>query len=373
MFVTEYILLVTFIACMLVQLAYFGWFFYAFLSIPESETGTSNEAGVSVVVALRNEAGNLPELIENLANQQYGKYEVILVDDASSDESLDLIIGAAKKYNHVHYVWLKEKNENIKGKKLALTLGIKKATYNIILLTDADCRPRSKAWIARMAQPFLYPGTQIVIGFSGYLKEKSWLNAFIQYETLLTAMQYLAFALSGSPYMGVGRNLAYRKDFFLKKKGFAGFSHELGGDDDLLVNRHGNGKNTRVMLHPESFVDTFPQKRWGAYYTQKKRHLHAGKSYKIVSKILLGMFILSYLGAWLFGGMIIVTGKVIMFVTGCWLIRELVLYLTIHSVANQLNNQIARHQLFILDLFFVIYYISVGLAAFFSKTIKWKI
>jgi glycosyltransferase involved in cell wall biosynthesis len=373
MFLTEYILLITFSACMFVQLAYFGWFLYTFLTVPESKAKIGHEAGVSVVVALRNEAANLPELIESLANQQYGSYEVILVDDASSDETLDLIIEAASKYNHIHYVWLKEKNENIKGKKLALTLGIKKAKYNIILLTDADCRPGSKFWVARMAQPFLRPNTQIVLGFSGYLKENSWLNAFIQYETLLTAMQYLAFALSGSPYMGVGRNLAYRKDFFLEKKGFAGFSHQLGGDDDLLVNRCGNGKNTRVMLHPDSFVNTFPQKHWNAYYTQKKRHLHAGKSYKIVSKVLLGMFILSYLGSWLFGGMIIVAGEAIMFVIGCWLMRGFVLYVTITSVAKQLNNQIARYRLLILDLFFVIYYISVGLSAFFSKNIKWKI
>src|SRR5690606_33778770 len=123
------------------------------------------------------------------------------------------------------------------GKKYGLTLGIKAASHEWILLTDADCRPNSRRWIRSMSRYF-DEDTQFVLGFSPYRATAGLLNLFIRFETMLTAIQYFSFGWLGNPYMGVGRNLAYRKSKFLEEKGFNNFLHVTGGDDDLFVNQH---------------------------------------------------------------------------------------------------------------------------------------
>ena len=99
------------------------------------------------------------------------------------------------------------------------------------------------------------------------------MNRFIRFETILTALQYFSFGWLGNPYMGVGRNLAYRKSLFLEEKGFNNFLHVTGGDDDLFVNMHARGRNTRLEIAPESQVFSEPKRTWRAYYDLKIRLL----------------------------------------------------------------------------------------------------
>jgi glycosyltransferase involved in cell wall biosynthesis len=136
---------------------------------------------------------------------------------------------------------------HVNGKKYAITLGIKAAKHDWILLTDADCRPNNEQWI-RVVSERCSEDKNFVLGYSAYEKRPGFLNLFIRFETLLTAIQYIGFALAGNPYMGVGRNLAYRKSVFLENKGFNNFLSVTGGDDDLFVNQHATAKNTAVVL-----------------------------------------------------------------------------------------------------------------------------
>lgn len=243
--------------------------------------------GVSVLVCAHNELANLRELLPLLYNQNFYPYEIIVVDDRSTDGSLDFLLEQQSQQALLRLVWLRKRPAHIKGKKFALSMGIRAARYDKILLTDADCRPQSPQWVREMSH-LLEGNTQFVLGYSPYLYENSWLNAFIRFETLQTALLYLGAALSGRPYMGVGRNLAYRKSFFMQHKGFRGHWHINGGDDDLWVNRYANSKNSAVSLDDRTKVCSVPKRQWHAYFRQKKRHLHVGKYYRRKDKLWLG-------------------------------------------------------------------------------------
>jgi hypothetical protein len=177
---------------------------------------------------------------------------------------------------------------------LAVTIGLKAAKNEWVLLTDADCKPVSKNWISKMQANF-NKNTDIVLGYGAYSKQKGFLNKLIRFDSLFIAMQYFTFAKAGMPYMGVGRNLAYRKSVFFKNKGFASHLKIKSGDDDLFVNKIANKKNTAIELSPESFTQSVPETKFISWYYQKKRHLTTGRYYKFKHKFVLGLEILSRL------------------------------------------------------------------------------
>ena len=134
-------------------------------------------------------------------------------------------------------------------KKLALTIGVKAAHYDYLLMTDADCRPESRNWIREMMSGFICGGEQIevVLGYGAYFEKNTLLSSLINYDTLFIGLQYLGMAAAGYPYMGVGRNLAYKKDTFFKNHGFRGLLNERSGDDDLFVNKVTTRYNTAIV------------------------------------------------------------------------------------------------------------------------------
>jgi biofilm PGA synthesis N-glycosyltransferase PgaC len=122
--------------------------------------------------------------------------------------------------------------------------------------------------------------TQIVLGYSPYTRTRNFLNPFIRFETLKTAINYLSAALNGNAYMGIGRNLAYTKTCFLGPKGFASHMHVISGDDDLFVNQNATADNTTIEIHPDTFVYTDAKTTLGGWFRQKRRHMGVGTLYK---------------------------------------------------------------------------------------------
>jgi cellulose synthase/poly-beta-1,6-N-acetylglucosamine synthase-like glycosyltransferase len=178
------------------------------------------------------------------------------------------------------------------GKKYALMKGIEMAKFNTIVVTDADCRPATTHWLAKMVGTYIHD-TKIVLGHSPYEKGKGFLNSIIRYENFITALQYLGFATLGLPYMGVGRNMSYKKEIL---KGFTGFEDNktlLTGDDDLLVNAAATGRNTEICIDKDAFMYTKPATTFSQWLNQKKRHLRSGFKYKLHHQLLLFIFALS--------------------------------------------------------------------------------
>jgi len=227
------LLLYLFIVVVIIQVLYYVAIFGKFALLKPKARKQENH-NISVIICAKNEAEHLKSYLPFIVNQDYPNYEIILVNDGSTDSSLDIMEIYANKYHHVRVVDV-EQNETFWGnKKYALTLGIKAANYEHLLLTDADCKPLSRYWIKQMSAYF-GDGKKIVLGYGSYEKTSfSVLNKLIRYETMITAIQYFSYALIGIPYMGVGRNLAYKKEAFFENNGFVDHMDLLSGDDDLL-------------------------------------------------------------------------------------------------------------------------------------------
>lgn len=242
---------------------------------------------VSVIIAAKNEEENLRRFLPEILEQNYPDFEVIVVDDASSDNTEILFEQFKEKYPNFRSSFVPSGTKNISSKKLAITLGIKAAKHDLLLFTDADCYPESNNWIAQMVRN-IQSETEFVLGYGAYLKKNTFLNRLITYDTLFIAMQYMGMAVAGKPYMGVGRNLAYRKDTFFNMKGFSSNLNILSGDDDLLVNKGSNRKNTTVEISKESITWSEPKEKFIDWYYQKLRHLSSSVKYKRKTKMQLG-------------------------------------------------------------------------------------
>jgi len=240
--------------------------------------------GVSVIIAAKNEFDNLSEFLPTILEQDYSNFEVIVVNDQSFDGTYLLLKDFQVKYPHLKIVNIDEEINDFSGKKLALTLGIKAAKHEILLFTDADCLPSSNQWITTMMSGYTSKDIDFVIGFSPYFKTKGLLNFIIRYETLSVGIKYLSSGLNKRPYMGVGRNLSYKKSLFFNVKGFHPYLNIPFGDDDLFVNLHANKSNTNVVFHPNSFIESRPKTNWEDYFYQKQRHQAASKYYRPGSK-----------------------------------------------------------------------------------------
>ncbi|WP_055151869.1 glycosyltransferase [Jiulongibacter sediminis] len=295
----EYVIPAIFGVAILVQCIYLLFVFTALIRHKNKEEEPENFPGVSVVIAAWNELYNLQELLPMLDSQDYLDFEIIVVDDRSSDGTYDYLRTNEGNFKNVQFVHVKALPEHFTAKKYAVTMGIKKATKELVLLTDADCRPNSDQWIRKMALQNS-DGADVVLGFSPYYKYPGVLNAFIRYETLQTAIQYLSFAKSGFPFMGVGRNLMYKRENFWKVNGFTTHLGLLSGDDDLLVNAMANRQNTGISTDPDTYMYSEPKLTYKDWVTQKRRHLSVGKRYKFRDKLTIGLLWFSFIFSWLF-------------------------------------------------------------------------
>jgi len=246
----------------------------------------NNQIGVSVIIAARNEFENLKKLLPALKDQEYSNFEIIICLDRCSDESLDYMKSIESDFENLKLVLIDYLPDHFSPKKYALTLGIKKAKYDWILLTDADCLPNSNNWISSFAA-YMDDNVDFILGFSPYRKLIGILNNYIRFETFSTAYEYLSSVLLKIPYMGVGRNMAYKKEVFLNNLGFGRFQGIMGGDDDLFVNHHAKGERTRIVLGSDSLTYSEPKISFSTYKRQKLRHFSVSKYYRNFSKLIL--------------------------------------------------------------------------------------
>ena len=283
----QWIFLGIFAMAFLIQMAYY---LFVYLKLPafKPTPRISSGEGISVIICAKNEEQNLERFLPLILEQDHPHFEVVVVNDSSTDQTEDLLIRLASTYKQLRYTSIPASDNHMRGKKLALTIGLKSARFDQVVLTDADCYPASNQWLMRMAAN-MSDEKRIVLGYGAYERRKSFLNYLIRYETVFTAIQYFSFAIKGRPYMGVGRNLAYHKSLFFENKGFARHYHLLSGDDDLFVNENATGPNTAVELSREAHTFSVPEATYSAWIKQKKRHISAGSHYRRASRIRLAL------------------------------------------------------------------------------------
>jgi glycosyltransferase involved in cell wall biosynthesis len=362
-------LLIIFLSAAAIQVLYF---IVLMISISKKRFDpTVSLKPISVIVCAHDEEQNLRELIPALLKQQHPEFEVIIVNDRSNDGTYDWLLDETKKEPGLKMVNIDRTPAHVNGKKYAITLGIKAAKYDWVLLTDADCRPNNEQWIRSISERSS-EDRNFVLGYSAYEKRPGFLNLFIRFETLFTAIQYIGYALAGNPYMGVGRNLAYRKSVFLENKGFNNFLGITGGDDDLFVNQHATSKNTAVALGGDALVYSFPKTTLKEFYRQKVRHLSVGKKYRVKHQFLLALFFITHLVTWFAGIPLLILSTGVVWVASALVFRTLLFSITVHQAAGRFGQKFEWGAVPLLDFLFVIYYLSTAPVAFLTKKIRWK-
>ncbi len=276
-------------ATLLVQLYYLLIEFSAVGFAKTRKSDIEKLPPVSVIICARNELKNLRAFLPSILEQDYPKFQVVVVNDCSWDESSKYLEEMEDAYKVLKVVSIHEQEKYQHGKKFALTLGIKGAEFEHLLFTDADCKPADNHWIKSMVST-LSERKELVIGYGAYMKEPGFLNKWIRFDTAQNALMFLSRAKRGKAYMGVGRNLAYLKSLFFKNKGYANHYHLMSGDDDLFVNETATSTNVSVELDPSSFTYSKPKTSLSTWIWQKKRHMSTGKYYRFRDKLLIGLF-----------------------------------------------------------------------------------
>ena len=208
---------------------------------------------ISVVVYAHNDAASLEQLLPLMLEQDYERYEVIVVDDGSYDDSRDVVSEMMQSYGNLRLSFSPDDTRSLSRKKLSLMIGIKAAKGDIIVTTNANCRVMSNQWLRLLARNFV-AGIDVVLGYSHYhySRDKKPGRYYRIYDTAVTARQWVLSAVDGVPYRGVSDNLAYRRQVFFDNAGFSGSIDLRWGDDDVYVSQIANGGNTRLELSPGS-------------------------------------------------------------------------------------------------------------------------
>ncbi|MFZ4860524.1 MAG: glycosyltransferase [Desulfuromonadaceae bacterium] len=310
---------------------------------------------------------NLPMFLE----QDYPQFEVVVVNDGSDDETSYLLKSLSETYPHLSIVTIKENLNFFSGKKFPLSIGIKSAKYDVLLLTDADCRPASPLWIRLMQSNFV-DKKEIVLGYGGYETRPGFLNKLIRYDAMFIAMQYLSFALARMPYMGVGRNLSYRKSLFYRTKGFISHYRIRSGDDDLFINSVASGKNTRIEISHESHTVSIPKTTFAEWVRQKHRHFSTGKLYKPRHKFMLALYPLSLFLFYILFFLLLPSMYNIYYVLALFGLRTISALFIHKKCMTKLAEENLLLYLPIFELFFIFFNPILSLTASISRQHKWK-
>ncbi|MCB4809499.1 glycosyltransferase [Tamlana sp. 62-3] len=350
----------------------FYLFIFSKLAFFKQQEQTKTNISVSVIICAKNEAENLKTFLPSIISQAYSNFEIVLINDASSDNTLDVMEHFADTNKNIKIVNVENYETFWGNKKFALTMGIKAASHEHLLFTDADCKPASKHWISEMVSHFNTP-KNIVLGYGKYkTKNKSFLNKVIRYETLITAIHYFSFAKIGLPYMGVGRNLAYTKTDFFKVNGFANHMKIKSGDDDLFINQIANKTNTAICITPNSFTISVPKLKFKHWYKQKRRHVSTAKYYKSKHKILLG---LNYLAQFLFWVLFILLSAFLFnweLVVSLFVLKLITQYIIVYKSAKTLQEKGLIGLLPFLEIFLIIVQLTIFINNLISKPNYWK-
>lgn len=363
-------ILIAFVLIGFINLCYYlGFFKFAFARTDQNPA--PKNLPVSVIICAKNEAENLRNFLPLILSQDHPDFEVVVINDASKDETLEVMEEFEMNDKRVKIVDVQNNEAFWANKKYALTLGIKKAKKPYLLFTDADCKPETDQWLKEMSSHF-EDQKSIVLGYGGYLIHPgSILNKLIRFETLFTAIQYFSYASWGKPYMGVGRNLAYTSEEFFAQNGFATHLHVKSGDDDLFVNQAANKFNTAVCISPNGITRSVPKRNLRSWFNQKRRHVSIATHYRKEHRLMLGLFYSSQLLFWLFFFILLFSSfwqVALVFLAIRWIIQGTVFY---HS-----GKKFGETDLFwlfpFLELFLIWAQLGIFIANLVSKPIHWK-
>lgn len=366
-----FILLLVFIGITLLQLVYYVFVFGSF-SFAKKQNITPKKLPISIIICAKNEEENIKKYFPLIVSQNYPVYEIVLIDDASSDETLELFESYEKQYANVKLVKVQNNEAFWGNKKFALTLGIKAAKNEYLVFTDADCYPVSTDWLLQISSQFTKEKT-IVLGYGAYEKVKnSFLNKIIRFDALLTAIQYFSWAKLGKPYMGIGRNLAYKKSEFFNVRGFMDHMKVRAGDDDLFINQAATASNTEILFSADSFTYTEAKSNFKDWVQQKRRNTATTHFYKGFDKFQLGLFLFSQISFFLLAIVLLLFQYQWIVITSILVFRYIFTWITLGYAAAKLKEKDVLYWYPLIELIVIFTQLNVFVKNIISKPIHWK-
>ena len=274
-------------------------------------SGTLSKEGlppVSVVLTAHNDATWLKENLVYLLEQDYPDFEVVVVDYMSHDDTQFVLKLLKDYYPHLKVVPFREDVNLFQGKKYPLSIGIKSAKNEILLLADPDCTPKNMQWLRGMVKGYAKADTQIVMGYCGLKRTKTLLGALQQYDNLAYSSHYLGCALLGHPYTASGRNLRYRRSFFFKRGAFINHYNVAGGSDDLFVYQNATHNNTAVCINSDACLSTEPQKSFGKWHRLRLNRVSTRNWHSVGGRLLEDLLPISTVLFYTMGILLLVSG-----------------------------------------------------------------
>jgi biofilm PGA synthesis N-glycosyltransferase PgaC len=323
---------------------------------------------ITVLIAARNEAKNIHDLLEDLLKQNYPSYEVIVVDDHSEDNTIEIAARFTREYTSFRVI-----RSAKPGKKLALTEGVKHAQGSIIVATDADCRV-PEHWLSAIAIYFQQPEVKMVFGGVRMQQENFFhdLQA-IEFSSLIGSGA--ATAAMGYPTMCNGANIAYCKAVFEEVNGYTGNEHVPSGDDEFLMRKIKAIYPAGIyfMNDARSVVITQPNETAGAFIKQRLRWAGKWRYNSSAYTMLLAIYIFSIqVITVLCWGLLFNSDERLQVTALLWLaVKALLEFLFLSSVCRFLGCRWNGLAFMMLQVIYPLYVMSIGLFAHFIPQ-QWK-
>ncbi len=329
----------------------FYWLFFMFRIGKHPERSTKCQP-ISIIICAKNEADNLIQLIPQLYQQDYREFQIIVVDDCSTDDTPMVLAQLKTQYNDLYYTTIPADGKFHHSKKLAVTVGIKAAKHERMVFIDADCRPCSNRWLRELSDAYL-GGKEMVIGYGKYGKESGFLNFFIRFETFWNAVQYFGYAKAFRPFMGVGRNLSYTKALYEQSSKFRSSLQLLSGDDDMFVSEVGTKRNTAICYTAESHTISEPKHTWKDWMAQKARHLTTAPYYPLSIKTLLTFEIVSrqlFIWGSIAALILCADDNIRIAIAATWFVREATMHTSLLLAQHHMGENGLWYHTFIMDI-----------------------
>lgn len=360
--------LIAFAVVTLVQLIYF-WVFFSRLAFYKSHQHEGVSPPASVVIAANNQYTDLKNNLESILTQDYPNFEVVVVIDNSDDGTTEMLLEFSVQYPNLNTVELNQKLNWFSGRKFPLSLGIKSAKHNLIILTDPACRPEGPKWLEQMVSGFSEK-KEIILGYSSY-KTQSAINKWFRFTAFYDALFYLSMALAGKPFKGIGKNLSYTRTLFYENKGFSSHYVISAGDDELFVNHAATKSNVGVQIAAGSRINNVKKTSFFHWLAHEKSRLKIRRFFKLRDRLLVRGFTFTAFAFYvLFVSLLVFKAPVlsVLVLFGLRFISGILLFGLIQKQLSEKNLLLASpvfEVLLILIDFFV--WISVG----FSRKNKW--
>lgn len=336
------------------------------------ESDHINYKPVSVIVSSKNQLNDLRSNLIYFLDQDYPKFEVIVINDASSDGTQDYLEELEKKYDHLKVVTntIQENERFNKGKKFGITLAIKSAIHDTLLFSDGDSYPSSNQWIKKMQSSFSSK-KQIVLAYSKLEKRKGLLNRLLRYESLYEGLLSFSFTLSGFPLLAQRRNLGYNRALFFSINGFFSHLNLSRGEAELFVDEASNSTNSSVCLSSEAMTLSCKQKNFAEWLSHKRSYFHLAKQLRFSSLFILGVNFFSQFSFWLLFPVLLIYRIDTQFVLMAFTLRFCLQYIVYWKMCKFTNEYGLLWFLPFYEICLMLIHFILSLSTFIKKVHDW--